>query len=713
MDEAGINGDSPPHVQREGESRDPFKDEEHGLGPVSVERIEKVYKKLDIRIIPAFWTLYFLCSAIRSNVALSQTMNIAQKHDLGSELNITPKQISTGLALFYVCYVIFDLPSNLVMTRLSPRVWMSRIVVAVGIVGSCMAAMKAAWSFYLLRLLLGIVIAGMWPGMAYYLTLFYPPSRIGKRIGQYFTAAQVSAAVVGLVSAGFQKMDDLQGLVGFQWMFLLYGLVTTCVGFALLWWLPDRPLPPGETADRNGWNQWIPRSRPALTGEDALIHYEDLTRVYRRSRWTLTDLGHVIIDWRVWPLLVMYFGVVGVGIGVQNYATVIIRAINPKLTGIELSLLSAPIWIMDLIAILLVTPFSDRFHHHRALFFSVPVCIQIAGLLMTTYAGKPWPRYGGLLLVGFGLGPTVPITMTWTTEIFQRRHGEVGVAVASALVSGLGNLGSILTTYALFQGWPTDARKGRKQYRKSTLVMVGILCLSILSAVMMTVLLRYFGSGPNAKQVSSASSTSEAFQACKSFNSPSGASRFVVIRLLRSVGANAELLGGQFFMTLLIMALIGNVIADAFAGNPSIINYVIFVSVFAMLSLFYLIGASIIESLAIPIAMVILDALNTLLFLIGGIALAAYLGVHSCGNRSYVEHNKITNGSHNPTKRCHEEQAACAFLWFGAAAWAASLIMTALSSRGGAGGLRRGEPFVFIFYISPLPALASEQWIVG
>ena len=198
----------------------------------------------------------------------------------------------------------------------------------------------------LLRLLLGIVIAGMWPGMAYYLTLFYPPSRTGKRIGQYFTAAQVSAAVVGLVSAGFQKMDGLQGLVGFQWMFLLYGLVGVCAGISLLWWLPDRPLPPGETRQRTGLDKWLPQSRPALTGEDALIHYQDLTRVYRRSQWTVKDLFRVVIDWRVWPLFVMYFGVVGVGIGVQNYATVIIRATNPKLTGIQLSLLSAPIWIV-------------------------------------------------------------------------------------------------------------------------------------------------------------------------------------------------------------------------------------------------------------------------------------------------------------------------------------------------------------------------------
>lgn len=348
--------------------------------------------------------------------------------------------------------------------------------------------------------------------MAYYLTLFYPPSRTGKRIGQYFTAAQVSAAVVGLVSAGFQKMDGLGGLVGFQWMFLLYGLVGIIVGFSLLWWLPDRPLPPGEVPIRSGWHKWIPQSKPALTGEDALIHYEDLTRVYHRRSWNMRDLLAVFTDWRLWPLIVMYFGVVGVGIGVQSYATVIIRATNEKLNGVQLSLLSAPIWIMDLIAILLVTPFSDRFHQHRALFFSVPVCIQIVGLLMTTYAGSaanPWPRYGGLLLVGFGLGPTVPITMTWTNEIFQPRHGEVGVAAASALVSGLGNLGSILTTYALFAGWPSDAKSGRKQYRKSTLVMVGILCSSILSAVVMTLLLRFVGNGRRAKQISSGSSTSE------------------------------------------------------------------------------------------------------------------------------------------------------------------------------------------------------------
>jgi fucose permease len=73
-------------------------------------------------------------------------MNSSAGHDLEQVLHLTPKETSTALALFYVAYVVFDFPSNLIMTRLSPRVWMSRIVLAVGIIGACFAAVKAAWS---------------------------------------------------------------------------------------------------------------------------------------------------------------------------------------------------------------------------------------------------------------------------------------------------------------------------------------------------------------------------------------------------------------------------------------------------------------------------------------------------------------------------------------------------------------------------------------
>ena len=468
-----------------------FRDAE--LNPSEAVQMRKIYHKLDRRIIPAFWVLYFLCSAVRSTVGLAQTMNTDNGHDLRTYLDLSPKQVSTGLALFYASYVVLEVPSNLAMSKLSPSKWLARIVISVGIIGTAMVGMRSAASFYVLRLLLGAVEAGMWPGMSLFLTLFYPPHRMAKRVGWYFTASQVSAAVVGLVSAGFQKMDGDGGLVGFQWMFLIWGLVTLVVGFSLIWWLPDRPVRPGETRKTSKWTSWIPSGRPALNGEDAALHYKDLSQAYLNSNWNLRDLGKVMLDWRLWPLVIMYFGVVGVGNGVASYGTVILSAINPSFSGIDLSLLYAPIWIADLIGILIVTPISDHYYKHRALFFTGPVCIQIAGLLVALYGGDStaahWGRYFGLLMIGFGLGPTVPITMTWTAEIFQERHGEVGVAAALATVSGLGNLGSILTNYALYEGWPADA-EAHPVFLGSMWVMVGILIASILASWIMTFALR-------------------------------------------------------------------------------------------------------------------------------------------------------------------------------------------------------------------------------
>ena len=164
------------------------------------------------------------------------------------------------------------------------------------------------------------------------------------------------------------------------------------------------------------------------------------------------------------------------------------------------------------------------------------------------------------------------------------------------------------------------------------------------------------------------------------------------------------------------MALVGNMIHESYGGNPSIVNYIMFVAVISMASLFYLIAATISDGFVIiPILPLIVDALNAFFFLVGGIALAAYLGVHSCGNivcidvslccftavsndeKGYINTNVVTAGSSTDNgKRCHEAQATCAFLWFGFACYLASLALSAMEARGGSsgfrGGIRRGGP---------------------
>lgn len=169
--------------------------------------------------------------------------------------------------------------------------------------------------------------------------------------------------------------------------------------------------------------------------------------------------------------------------------------------------------------------------------------------------------------------------------------------------------------------------------------------------------------------------------------------------------------GVQLFLTVLITALVGNVIAEAFAGNAAAINYAIFVAAFSWVVLLFGGVAAFVTSLAIPVVLIVLDGLATLLTFIAGVVLAARLGVHSCGNvvscavfigleddtdffeQAYIRSNNLTNGSNNPGKRCRELQASTAFFWFLFAAYAASTAMTVMaggSSSIRGGGIRKG-----------------------
>lgn len=152
----------------------------------------------------------------------------------------------------------------------------------------------------------------------------------------------------------------------------------------------------------------------------------------------------------------------------------------------------------------------------------------------------------------------------------------------------------------------------------------------------------------------------------------------------------------QFLLTLLITALIGNVITDAFAGNPSSVNYAMFVAVFSWIVLIYGFATAVFESQVMPIVLPVLDGLATLFTFIAGVVLAAKLRIHSCGNASYVKSNSLTDGSHDPSKRCHELQASTAFFWFLFVTYAASMAMTGLSYRSSGmsshGGIRKGGP---------------------
>jgi len=152
----------------------------------------------------------------------------------------------------------------------------------------------------------------------------------------------------------------------------------------------------------------------------------------------------------------------------------------------------------------------------------------------------------------------------------------------------------------------------------------------------------------------------------------------------------------EFLWTLITMALIGNVIATAFAGNQSSINFAIFVTVLDMVVVLVGFGAAFMDLSSAGIFLAIGDLLAAIFTFVAGVVLAAKLGVHSCSNSSYTSTNSLTNGSHDMGKRCRELQASTAFFWFLLPAFAASAALAFMSSRGssmgGRGGIRKGGP---------------------
>ncbi|VEU23504.1 DEKNAAC104715 [Brettanomyces naardenensis] len=467
----------------------------------TAKELDKIYRHLDYRIIPALWCLYFLTSFGSSAYGNTLTMNYETNHSLAASLDLKGKDLSTASALYYVAYILFDLPMNLIMTKLSPQVWLCRIVVSVGVVYVCYVSLHNAAGIEAIRFMSGFVGSGTWPGMTYYISLWYPEQRTAKRIGYYFTAAQLSASAAGLVCAGFQKMDMVRGYYGWKWLYIVYGSVTIACGISLVWWLPDRP---EYLAEKTRERSILPRFLrkyftpvQPLTEREKRLHGIDMKQRYKKISWTFGDLLRVMSDARSWALIIMYFGVVGTGFGLAVFATTLIQVNNPTLSGINISLLYAPIWLFDLAAILLITPLADRYKNQRHYFFCGSTLIIIVGLIVTTFAKGPWNRWAGLLIAGFGLGPTVPICMTFASEIMTKVYGDVGCAAASALVSGLGNLGSVTSTYALYSGWPEDRKN---LYRNSNMMLVVMCGVSILACIALSIMRKYMSEEPYGKQ---------------------------------------------------------------------------------------------------------------------------------------------------------------------------------------------------------------------
>jgi ACS family tartrate transporter-like MFS transporter len=195
---------------------------------------DRVFAKCAWRLIPFMMLLYLVNYVDRVNVGFAAlTMN--------QDLAFSPSVFGLGAGVFFISYALFQVPANAILYRLGARRWMFIILVTWGAISAANAFVQGPLSFYTLRFLLGLAEAGFFPGMIFYLTLWFPEERRARFIALFMAAAPLAFVVGGPLSGLVLEMDGVAGLRGWQWLFLIEGLPAIVLAFAVRAVLPDGP----------------------------------------------------------------------------------------------------------------------------------------------------------------------------------------------------------------------------------------------------------------------------------------------------------------------------------------------------------------------------------------------------------------------------------------------------------------------------------------
>ena len=186
------------------------------------------------RLLPLILLGYLASYMDRVNISFAApTMN--------AQLGFTASVYGFGGGLFFISYALLEIPSNLALARVGARRWLARIMITWGLVAMSMALVRTPWQFYLVRFLLGAAEAGFFPGVIYYLSLWFPQAYRGRAISRFYVAAPLASVVMGAVAGSLLGLDGHFGLHGWQWLLIAEGAPAVVLAFVFWRFLPDRP----------------------------------------------------------------------------------------------------------------------------------------------------------------------------------------------------------------------------------------------------------------------------------------------------------------------------------------------------------------------------------------------------------------------------------------------------------------------------------------
>jgi MFS transporter, ACS family, tartrate transporter len=399
------------------------------MDAVEIRTIAKVSK----RLVPFLIVCYFVAYLDRVNVGFAAlTMN----HDLG----LSETAFGFGAGIFFVAYFIFEVPSNLLLERFGARKWIARIMLSWGILSGAMAFIPAIaratglgneYSFYLLRVLLGVAEAGFFPGIIFYLTLWFPAEYRARIVGYFMAAIPLSTVIGAPISGVLLTFHGGLGLAGWQWLFVIEAVPAIILAAVVFFYLTDRPagatwLAPDERA-------WLAeRLEREQRQREAVHHY---------------SVAQSLVNPRVLGLSLVYFGAVATNYGLSFFLPQIVKAfgLNTFLT----TLVSAAPYVVGVIGMVWWGRRSDR-KAERRFHAAFPLLVAAAGIAVSTALDDPLLKMISLCVAGFGIFACLPVFWTLPTAFLSGAGAAAGIAV----INSIGNLAGFVGPFAM--GWIKD-----------------------------------------------------------------------------------------------------------------------------------------------------------------------------------------------------------------------------------------------------------------
>ena len=381
---------------------------------------ERAYGKVSLRLIPVLFTGYILAYIDRVNVGFAK---LAMKE----EPWFSDAVFATGSGIFFIGYLLFEIPGNLMLHRLGARVWITRIMVSWGVVSLLCGLVSSAPAFYTMRFLLGVAEAGFFPGIILYLTAWYPQRHRARMVAVFMTAVAF-AGVVGSPLSGWilESTGDWGRLKSWQWLFVLEGIPSVLFGLFLPLLLCDGP-------EKATW----------LTSEEKTALREELKKdeEFRASKGRLrTSVADALSARSVWLLAAIYFcfavGLYGVSFWLPQIVETTVTADRSAI-----GLYTAIPWMFAVPAMVLFGRSSDR-RNERRLHILTAASLGCAAFLSA--GGSQWSPATTLLLLSIGTMSVMSVISTfWSIPpmVLSGRAAAAGIA----LINSLGNLGGYVS----------------------------------------------------------------------------------------------------------------------------------------------------------------------------------------------------------------------------------------------------------------------------